>query len=267
MKSVFLQMKNSNKSDNMNFFSDPKVLISILALVISLLSFIWTLGNQNEQNRRWSELNKPNIVVTEMTMQAFKIVSKEDLKNIVWGYQPIVFNTTNEDFYQLPYYLSIRTSKDEKKIENSSKYFTFGEIESDLLSKGYKKGQIGVNTYFNLHPVFKLKNIGKIDANNFEFKTFVKTNNKQDWFTATESDSKFDFSNEQVFSIILHVEYPTFQKFPQFLSFKLIFSYNDNLGQKFNKEIILTWYPNDNTWSSGLYSQPKEPKLYKHNIE
>lgn len=59
LKKYDFKLQNLNSMDNeSNFFSDPKVIISILAIIISIFTLIWTLGNQAEQNRRWNKLNE-----------------------------------------------------------------------------------------------------------------------------------------------------------------------------------------------------------------
>jgi hypothetical protein len=39
--------------DSSGFFSDPKNAISLFALLTSIVSLVWTLASQWEQNRRW----------------------------------------------------------------------------------------------------------------------------------------------------------------------------------------------------------------------
>lgn len=59
-------------SSKSSFFSDPKVIISLFAIVISIISLIWTLGNQWEQNRRWNKLNEANVILKDAKLLKWK---------------------------------------------------------------------------------------------------------------------------------------------------------------------------------------------------
>lgn len=63
-----------------SFFSDPKVILSLLAIGISLISFIWTLANQWEQNRRWNSLNAAAVELKAVKFKVYRIDFK-DLHN------------------------------------------------------------------------------------------------------------------------------------------------------------------------------------------
>lgn len=97
--------------ENPSFFSDPKVIISILALVISVASLIWTLANQWGQNRRWEKLNNANPELKEVRLINWKEITAEEVHSTEWGYKPDIYakgEATNN--YTLPYHLIARDS-------------------------------------------------------------------------------------------------------------------------------------------------------------
>ncbi len=74
-----------------SFFSDPKVAISLFALIISIISLIWTFSSQWEQNRRWDALNLGKVELTDGFIM-WKEITREEAISMKWGYEPYCVN-------------------------------------------------------------------------------------------------------------------------------------------------------------------------------
>lgn len=93
-------------SDNtQSFFSDPKVAISLLALVVSIVSLIWTLANQWNQNKKWDALNLAKIEVSDQGFVIWKELSEEQIRLMKWGYEPTIFQHNENRVYTGRYHL------------------------------------------------------------------------------------------------------------------------------------------------------------------
>ena len=93
-------------NESSHFFSDPKVILSLFALLISSVSLIWTLANEWEQNRRWDNLNSANIAIKEVKMTKWKELTKDEAMKTHWGYGPSIYSSGETfDLFQIPYHL------------------------------------------------------------------------------------------------------------------------------------------------------------------
>lgn len=78
------------------FFSDPKNTLSLLALLFSLVSLIWTFINQYRQNKRWDALNLANVIVKRVKFFGWRDLG-EEWKTLDWGYDYEV-QSVSDDF-------------------------------------------------------------------------------------------------------------------------------------------------------------------------
>lgn len=230
-----------------NFFSDPKVIIALVALSISIIGFIWTFANQWEQNRRWDKINAANVTIKEVKLARFKELSKEEAMNTPWGYEPLIYSTEILNVYQLPFYLVARGSKTGEILNDFNQVFTINEVEKELKRISFTD-KIILNKVFRPH--FVLENLGKTDANDLSIKIEIKWLDN-DWRNAFTSNAEITLAAGQASNVSFGFEIPIEGKLPPVINFKIKLAYNDVNSNKIVKEIKAKWTSNDNYWSYG----------------
>ncbi len=229
------------------FFSDPKVIISLLALLISIISFLWTLANQWEQNRRWNAINSANIILKEIMFSKWKEFSKEEAMATKWGYEPSIYGGGVQNKYYLPYSLVVRNTLNNEKIANVNPVYSIEEAQNELKRVGFK-GDVFLTRVFR--PKFVFENIGKSDA----YDISIKIDSKQpdtEWINLFSSNSSITLSSSQVSTVFFDFEIPLNNPVPPilYLSIKLI--YADVNDSKIEKEIKAKWTSDLDFWSYG----------------
>ena len=229
-----------------SFFSDPKVIISLIAILISIVNLIWTLNNQWEQNRRWDKLNTANVILKDAKLIRWKKISKDEAMATNWGYDPLIFGSGElDEQYILPYKLVARDANSQNLISTINSCFTIDEVKSELKRVGYK-GQ--VNIFKNFKVKFEIENRGKTDANELDLKVKAKHDNL-DWQDAFTANSKIILSSDQISTITFDFDFPVNTKLPDEIYFKIIMNYKDINNNSIDKEINSKWTSNDNFWS------------------
>ena len=229
-----------------SFFSDPKVVLSLLALLVSIVALIWTLANQAEQNRRWEKLNAANPEIKQIKMVTYKEVTKDEAMKTNWGYDPLIYakgEATN--IFYLPYFLSLYDLTTNEKISKANPVFTFSEIEAELKRIGHSN-KIMVFKHFK--PKFEIENMGKISVENLSIQIDAKIPG-QEWQSAFTSNAQITLSGGQVSTIITDFELPVNIALPAQISFKITFTWIDIHSKNLSKTINAKWTTNDNFWS------------------
>ena len=231
--------------DKSGFFSDPKVLISILAIIISILSLLWTLANQFEQNRRWDKLNVANVVLKRAILKRYKIISKEYGLKTNWGYQPYIYGSDVDDQYIIPYKLIAVDKISDKPITTINACYTTEEIKQELIRINYKGDYL---IFRHFEPKFEFENKGKTNAKILDFTVDIKYN-EIDWQRALNLNNKIELSLDQISTIELEMNYPINLSIPDEILFKIKYSYLDIHDNKIEKEIIIKWLSKTNAWA------------------
>jgi hypothetical protein len=240
-----------------NFFSDPKVIISLFALFISIIGFIWSLANQWDQNRRWDKLNAANVSIKEVKYIRFKELSKEEAMNIQWGYDPIVYSTERLNIYQLPYYLTARNAKTGELINGFNQVFTINEVEQELKRIAYTD-KIFLSKAFK--PFFILENLGKTDAYDLSIKIEIKWL-ENDWRNVFTSNTEITLAAGLSSNVTFGFEIPIESKLPPVINYRILLTYGDINNNLTEKEIKAKWTSNDNYWSYGEGSNNKKDTM------
>jgi hypothetical protein len=232
--------------ENSNFFSDPKVIISLLAILISTVSLIWTLANQWEQNRRWEKLNNGNPELKEVRLINWKELNESEAHSTEWGYKPDIYGKGEAmDNYVLPYYLIVRDSTN-NKIEGINKAFTIVEIHQELQRINYKGKNIIINKFFR--PKFVFENMGKTETKELTIKIDAKLPD-QDWLNVFTSNTSINLAGGQSSAIVFDFELPLNLQLPRQISFKVFLKFKDVNDRSIEKFISVKWTTNDNFWS------------------
>jgi hypothetical protein len=232
-------------TNNSNFFLDPKVLISILAILISIASFLSTLANQWEQNRRWDKLNTANVIVKRAILKRYKSITKADALATNWGYKPIIYGSDIDNEYIIPYKLVVVDKLTDKLITTINAGYTVEEIKQELIRINYQGEGI---ILMHFEPKFEIENKGKTDAKNLNI-TVDSKRNGIDWYRVFSSDTKIELSGDQISTIELEMDYPISMDIPDEILFKIKLSYLDIHENEIEKEFITKWISKNNSWS------------------
>lgn len=148
-------------TDSPNFFADPKVMISLLALLIAIVSLIWTFSNQWEQNRKWDKLNEGNPIIKQIKLLNRLELPKEEAMKKEWGYEPLVYEKEEaSNLVVIPYKLTLRDADSDNLITNINSVFTISEAEQELKRIEFK-GMAKI--YKSFKSTFEIENIGKTE--------------------------------------------------------------------------------------------------------
>jgi hypothetical protein len=239
-------------NDSPNFCSDPKVIISLLALLVSIFALLWTLANQRGQNRRWDKLNAANPEIKEIKMTIWKEVTKDEAMNIQWGYKPLIYvKAEATNIYTLPYYLSLYDSETNQRIARANPVFTITEAENELKRIDHKN-KVFIFKFFR--PLFIVENMGKTVAENLSIKVDAKLPN-QEWQPAFTSNAIVNLSGGQTSLIYFDFELPFELELPKQINFRINFQWEDSNNKIFTKIIGAKWTTVDNFWSYENYKE------------
>ena len=150
------------------------LVIPILALCISLAAIVITYRDTNEQNKKWRELNKPRMDITEMKIQTWKTFNNvQELLNHQWGYTiPYTCNAETGQCSILSYLTFFENDNNTKPL---TQYKLFSTDEVIKLAKSLKvKHPVYVDK--NLLVIFNFKNNGTTQANNLTIDVLTKEN-------------------------------------------------------------------------------------------
>lgn len=238
------------------FFSDPKVAISLVALAISILSLIWTLANQWNQNKRWDALNLAKIELEDEGFIIWKELSKEEVLSTKWGYEPTIFQNIEDrrytDRYQLLNCLALLDLGTNSRVPNSGIAFTLSEIEQEIIRLGLisKPEKAASSKMYQIQ--FKLKNMGATPATEIRVKISVESSLKGlngDLFLS-DQDVEVYPSGTMNATAIFYV--PVFEKLPDMMNFNVNVTYKRADGSKVDKNIPVTYDSKRNFWSLGV---------------
>lgn len=241
-------MKEVRMNVSSNFFSDPKVILSLFALLISFVSLIWTLANQWEQNRRWDNLNSANIAIKEIRMVKWKELTLDEAKQTKWGYDPSIYSS-GESFnaFQIPYHLIARDSTTREKIKGVNPVFTIPQMDEELRRVGYTN-KVSITKLFK--PFIIFENVGKTDASDLSIEIDAKLPN-EDWKSAFKSNALISLPASQKSNATFDVEFPIGALLPAALSIKIKLVYKDLHKNIISNEIKSKWISENNSWSYG----------------
>lgn len=226
------------------FLTDPKVVISLMALVVSLFTLIWNLANQWEQNRRWEAINAPNIVLREAKMLPWEKITASQAKTTNWGYVPEIFAGELKDEFLLLSTLKLRMLKDDQPLDAVAS--TVLEAETEVKRLGLASQ---VQLAKTLRPFFQFENIGKTTAykTNISVDIVDAISPKKEWRRAFEANSQPDVGAGQLTSAYFDVGLPGVGTIGTLL-FRVNTEFEDGKGLKRSSFTEFSWDAKANYW-------------------
>ena len=233
------------------FFSDLKVILSLLALGVSFLSFIWMLANQWEQNKRWDSLNVAAVEFKEAKFKVYRELTKKEATSINWGYSPLIYNSPdNWEKYQIPYFLQIRNQVDASLIPNANPVFTINEVEEEIKRLQIKSP---ILIYRSFQLVFFFENQGKTDAIECNFDIYMKPDD-QPWHRSFHSNTPVRIPPGKDINTSFEFALPLQSNMYKHIDFNIKLNFKDFHGNIHTRDLVTSWESDRNSWFYG-----KEP--------
>lgn len=233
-------------SADSGFFSDPKVMISLLALLVSIVAVVWSLANQWDQNRRWKSINAANIVLRETKMLPWERIGGTEAKSRNWGYLPEIFGGDLKDEFLLLSAIKLRDASRNMPINGAAMFSTSQEAAAEAKRLGLSKH---VSLTKTLRPFFQFENIGKTIAykTNITIDVMEAVSPEKKWRRAFEANSRPDVGPGQQTSSYVDIGLPSDMKVEK-LSFRINVEFEDLDKVKKSSEIMLSWDGMANYW-------------------
>jgi hypothetical protein len=241
-------------TEHAGFFSDPKVILSLIAIGISLISFIWTLANQFEQNRRWDSLNIAAVELKDVKFKVYRELTRKEAMTMNWGYSPLIYSSPdNWDKYQMIYFLRLRNAGDDSLISNANPAFTVNEVADEI-----KRLQIRspVSIYRSFMPIFYFDNQGKTDATECTIEIHMKPDNNP-WHKSFTSNTPVRIPPGKVVNVTFEFDIPMQSPMYKHIDFKIKLSFTDLHGNVHTRDVASSWESDKNYWFFGKDSNHK----------
>lgn len=244
-------------AENDGFFTDPKVWLGIISILLSIVigigNFFYTLSAQHEQNRRWDKLNIADIALTDVGFLIFQELSEQKARETEWGYKPILFRAAKDRVFsgvvQIPYGLVLVRPVTDKKIEeipSGNFFFTLSEGISESKRLELKDGQYIIMKRFEIQ--FNFKNIGRTVARDLQGKiVMIEPKNNEGSILTQPIEMLLDMSFNKTFQFYTSVD----SGLPANLKFELYFKYRDIHEEEHEKRIPVTYDSSRNYWEYG----------------
>ena len=230
------------------FFSDMKVLISLLAFVLSCIALAWTFTNKMEEEQRWSTLNNAHLVLQDAKMLPAAKFSLADAAGKPWGYPPTLFNGDLQNEALLYSVLMLRDAKSAKPLEAAHRVNTVDEATQEMARLNLTADQVVLARV--LRAAFALQNIGRTMAHHVILTAEMQDPSAKDssWHPLASETLQSDIGPTQSRTARFDVPLPL-DALPKTLSFRLHAEYEDDSGKARTADLITTWDGLKNVWN------------------
>ncbi len=237
-----------------NFFTDPKVAISLFALLIAIATLIWTMFTNWEQNRRWDALNLGRVEIKDVGFIMWKEITKEEATSTDWGYKPTIFSHTENRIhtgkYRIPYELILVDPRTKKQLSGSNGFFTLAEAQAELTRLGIEEDvQPEIRRHFQIQIDFQNK--GSTIASDFKTLVKMKEIDKDSWVQAFKSKHGIALAPSATCNIVISFNTLLSLDFPKEINYEVEISYNDIHGELIRRKVPITYDSDMNYWSYG----------------
>ena len=232
-------------SEPPGFFSDPKTILALLAILLSVGNLIWFLANQHEQNRRWNKINAGSIELSKPIFQVFRQLTHAAYESTDVGYSCVFYGSPESaDVLQQINFLRVRDKKTGALVPYVDVTFTVEQTTKELAKKGYKDEVIIRKVY---RPIFYLKNDGKTEVNDFVVSVDMQSlDGKWAQVSVPSKPQKVPAGREVNISFDLEIELNS--QLPEKIPFRISTKYSDINGLTTDKAILTTWFFTLNNW-------------------
>lgn len=235
-------------AEDTGFFSDMKVLISLLAFVLSCIALAWTFTNKMQEEQRWAAINSANLVLQDGKMLPAAKLSQADAEAKPWGYQPTLFNGELQNETLLYSVLMLRDAKSAKPLEAAHRVNTVDEATQEMARLNLAPDQVSLARV--LRAAFALHNIGRTTARHVILTAEMQNPSGKDgnWHSVYAETLQSDIGPTQSRTIRFDVPLPL-DSIPKTLSFRLHAEYEDDSGKPRTTDMTLSWDGVKNVWN------------------
>lgn len=238
-------------TDTPSFFADPKVVVSLIAIVISLGSLIWTLANQWEQNRRWDALNLGRVQLSDVGFIIWKELSKEEALSTNWGYKPTLYSVVQDRVhlgkYQMPYELVLMDSNN-VRIPNSNGFYTLVEAQQETERL---KPQTQPNVLKHYQVQFNFKNTGSTSSKETSIRITAQISGNDKPLDIFKSIEPIDLLPSSSINAVSNFYVPLNAALPQIMKFSAFITYKDAHDKINTRELPIVYDEGQNYWTYG----------------
>lgn len=238
---------------DVGFFSDPKVFISIAALIISLFGFVWTLFTNWDQNQKWEAINLGKLEISDVGFIMWKEFTREEATKINWGYNPTLFSYAEHRLhtgkYRIPYELILIDPSTLNKVKNCNGFFTISEGINEINRLGLKiKPEI--RKHFQIQ--YDFKNLGQTNITDINIAIKMKDFESDDLREVYKSTSFFNLEPNTTGNAIVDFNTPINFEFPN----RIIFHLEIHFKNISNEDILINkkveYISDQNYWVWGV---------------
>lgn len=217
------------------------------ALVVALVALGFSLWSNWEQNLKWSQLEKPRIVLTKVFLFAFEEIDAESAVSREWGYNVPLFAVSKDGAYTGRYRvysaLAFWDPKHDTPIKVGTKIMTtFEHVESEASRLNLRKFEVRKRYLLQLN----LSNSGSLPAYDLVFTLREEKALKPCADTSTNAVQVAQPDEE--FNLACEFYSPLAAALPHELRFDLVWSYKFPGGET-SQERTLVYEPARNYWT------------------
>ena len=234
-------------TDSPGFFSDPKVLLSLLALFISISSLLWTLADQWEQNRRWDALNAGTVELKQARFYTWRELTHDEAFSTDWGYSPLIFGSSEVwNKFRLVYFLQPRDPATGSPVSGANPVFTIPELEAEVKRLGIQQSII---VYKAFRPTFIFENIGKTEVADCNISIAIRLDGG--WQPAFHSNAPLRIPAGQPVNVSFDFAIPITQVLPKQIDFRIHIDFVNIHEKHHSREVVASWESERDYWFYG----------------
>ena len=237
------------------YFSDPKVWIAILAVVIAVINFIALTWFRWDQNARWDALNTAQLEVDKVHFVAWEEMDKSTAQERDWGYTPRLYSVVDQEEYvhtgrfRVYDQLVLYDSAANKKIEGSAAVQTVAQATQEATRIGLDPGSVAIRKYMMME--IYIKNTGSTYADNVKSTLDVSGAGVGNQKRIHESISSVRLHRDASVNVVAGFYLPLNGLLPKPLLFDLSLSYTTVRGELIERNIRLEYHYDMNFWVYG----------------
>lgn len=234
-------------SNTQGFWSDPKVLFALLALLISIISLIWTLANQHEQNRRWDAMNAGTIELGTCKFTTTRVLTAAEYKNYVSDYFVRAYGLPSAPgSVQFIHNIRLRDKKTNDVVADIDPTYNLAGIDPELKKMGYKDSVIALKHY---EFQFQFKNTGKTEVKNLVISVQRQTPDGI-WEAGIQpqTPTRVPAGEDQLY-VRGEIEQKPLDRLPAKLHFRISWTFDDVSGNHQSRTVAMTWNDENNGWA------------------
>lgn len=235
------------------FWADPKIWVAILAVVISIINFIFLSQFRWDQNKRWDALNIARVELSEVYFIGWEEIDRQTAINRLWGYSPSVFSVVKNHVHTEKFLvleeLVLWDPIQNRKVTHSNGFHILSEAQLEMNRLGLAPQ--GTLVFKHMQLQVDLKNAGSTLAQDIQATLDILddgTGMKKSIFKSTSTVELFSGSS---INLNTDIWLPLTTALPRPTRFHLNLIFTDIHGEKHERTIPIDYDPERNYWIYG----------------